>query len=75
MQTPTIEKPTDNGMYWCWICWTYDLPVAGSHEDYDDDELMMSLLGRNIVVLPNMDLCKAEITRNEDRKFPPMYTR
>ncbi|KAL9187283.1 hypothetical protein ACHAXT_001386 [Thalassiosira profunda] len=23
-----IEKPTDNGMYWCWIWWTFDLPVA-----------------------------------------------
>ena len=23
-----IEKPTDHGMYWCWIWWTYDLPVA-----------------------------------------------
>jgi nitrate reductase (NAD(P)H) len=22
-----IEKPTDHGMYWCWIWWTYDLPV------------------------------------------------
>mmetsp|Transcript_20005 Transcript_20005/g.48050 ORF Transcript_20005/g.48050 Transcript_20005/m.48050 type:complete len:909 (-) Transcript_20005:36-2762(-) len=23
-----IEKPTDHGMYWCWIWWTFDLPVA-----------------------------------------------
>lgn len=23
-----IEKPTDNGMYWCWVWWTYELPVA-----------------------------------------------
>jgi nitrate reductase (NAD(P)H) len=22
------EKPTDYGMYWCWIWWTYDLPVS-----------------------------------------------
>eukprot|EP00970_Alexandrium_tamarense_P012975 scaffold3198_cov213-Alexandrium_tamarense.AAC.7 len=23
-----IEKPTDYGMYWCWIWWTFDLKVA-----------------------------------------------
>lgn len=23
-----IEKPTDYGMYWCWIWWTYELNVA-----------------------------------------------
>mmetsp|Transcript_14862 Transcript_14862/g.28295 ORF Transcript_14862/g.28295 Transcript_14862/m.28295 type:complete len:911 (+) Transcript_14862:257-2989(+) len=23
-----IERPTDYGMYWCWIWWTFDLPVA-----------------------------------------------
>lgn len=23
-----IERPTDNGMYWCWIWWTFALPVA-----------------------------------------------
>ncbi|KAL7552554.1 hypothetical protein ACHAWF_015798 [Thalassiosira exigua] len=23
-----IEKPTDHGMYWCWIWWKYALPVA-----------------------------------------------
>lgn len=23
-----IEKPTDYGMYWCWVWWTYDLDVA-----------------------------------------------
>jgi len=22
------EEPTDHGMYWCWVWWTYDLPVA-----------------------------------------------
>lgn len=22
------EKPTDHGMYWCWVWWTYKLPVA-----------------------------------------------
>ena len=23
-----IEKPTDYGMYWCWVWWNYDLKVA-----------------------------------------------
>lgn len=23
-----IERPTDYGMYWCWIWWTFNLPVA-----------------------------------------------
>jgi len=23
-----IEKPTDHGMYWCWVWWTFDLPIA-----------------------------------------------
>lgn len=22
------ERPTPHGMYWCWVWWTYDLPVA-----------------------------------------------
>ena len=22
------EQPTPHGMYWCWVWWTYDLPVA-----------------------------------------------
>jgi nitrate reductase (NAD(P)H) len=22
------EQPTQHGMYWCWVWWTYDLPVA-----------------------------------------------
>lgn len=23
-----VEKPTDHGMYWCWVWWTFDLPVS-----------------------------------------------
>ncbi|KAL7509508.1 hypothetical protein ACHAXN_010964 [Cyclotella atomus] len=23
-----IERPNDYGMYWCWVWWEYDLPVA-----------------------------------------------
>ena len=23
-----IERPNDYGMYWCWVWWQYDLPVA-----------------------------------------------
>ena len=23
-----IEKPTEYGMYWCWVWWEYDLEVA-----------------------------------------------
>lgn len=29
------ERPTEHGMYWCWIWWAFDLPVAdlvGCHE-------------------------------------------
>ena len=22
------EQPTDHGMYWCWVWWTFELPVA-----------------------------------------------